>query len=329
MSRQTSRTSSLSTSRSMPQRSSPLTRMPPSARLGNQNHASRTAGQPGGGARQTLLQARTGHHPPIVSCASTSGPASTSQASGNDAEQPQALYLGVFDLEETSDAAQQPMKNNRGGRSQRSNSTRTSTFGHWSTSSSTHHTTFIHHGYPIGRPYFPRLGASSHPYDYGYGYDFYHGWAWDALPWHPRPYVVVLPLQTIFTEVSTNYCEQDSPSPPHLTTTTCLEVTNRYYNGWRDAYTQALALSSSPSSEGNGISTADKARIERNREALRGMQDEAIRRLRGGDHRVVQETLERVRVDRGMAGDMSVGQVRWAVPWIREVWVGEHGEMPG
>jgi hypothetical protein len=156
-----------------------------------------------------------------------------------------------------------------------------------------------------------------------WSYDF--GWHpyWDILPWYPRIHVV-LPLQTIFTEVSTDYFEQDSPATPNLDTNTGLEVLNRYYNGWRDAHTQALSLSGSA-----GISAVDRTRIDGNREKLQGRQDEAIRRLRNGDQTVVQETLDQVKMDRRMAVDMPVEQIRWATPWIREVWVEEHGEVPG
>jgi hypothetical protein len=319
---QPSRASNPTTQAATPQRSGPLTRIPPSARLGNQSARSSTASQLHRGAMKTPSQPYAASHVSSRSQTSSSGPISTTQSSSAPAEQPQGLYLGVFDLEESEDPSQHPAPNTRSGLGQRGTSSRSGSFGqrnssiHASTSS--HRTTVINHGFPICHAFYrPRCF-----YDYGLGYDFYPGWGypWGYLPWYPRPHVV-LPRQTVFSEVSTDYFEQESSSSPNLDTNTGLEVINRYYHGWRDAYTQALA--------GNeAISAAHRSRIEGNRSRLQSRQDEAIRRLRDGDQAVVRETLDQVKMDRQMAVDMPVEQIRWATPWIREVWIKEHGEVP-
>lgn len=77
-----------------------------------------------------------------------------------------------------------------------------------------------------------------------------------------------------------------------------------------------------------GIPALDRLRITSNREKLQTRQDEAFRRLRGGDQAVVQETLDQVKVDRQMAVDMPVAQIWWATPWMKEVWMEEHGDIP-
>ena len=293
-----------------PQRNTPLTRGASSGRLGDQAPAYTTANPAQTGNRQAASQ--QGYQPINRSQAGRSGPVPPG-VSGNDTEQSQALYLGVFDLEETDQSPQQPTINNRGGPSQRDSSIRPGRFNQRSTSSrssaSIHHTTVIDHGYrsPCWRScdYFYR------PYCWGYHW---------GLPWYPHAHVI-LPRQTVFTEVSTDYFEQESPAAPNLDTNTGREVINRYYNGWRDAYTNALSSSV-------GISAADRSRIESIRQKLQSRQDEAIRRLRSGDQSVVQQTLDQVKVDRQMAVDMPVTQIRWATPWIREVWVKEHGDIP-
>ncbi len=183
----------------------------------------------------------------------------------------------------------------------------------------------MNHGAWFARPYLRRCGSFNSDRLY---YDpYYPLWGYssfDATPWYPRAYMVPH-LQTTFTEVSTDYFEQESPAAtPDIDTDRGLEIINRYYNGWRDAYTEALLSRNS-----EAISAADRARILSNRDALRARQDEAVRRLTDGEQAVVRETLDRVRVDRQMAPDMPLAQVRWATPWIKEVWVKEHGDIPG
>lgn len=175
--------------------------------------------------------------------------------------------------------------------------------------------------YPIGW----NLSRGAYFGDYGW-YSAWSPWGYryTHLPWCPHAHVS-LSSQTVFTEVSTDYFEQESPPDLSLNIDTGLGVIQRYYNGWRDAYTEALSLSMSGNS---GISAADRARIEANRDGLQSRQDEAVRRLRSGDQSVVQETLDQVKMDRQMAVDMPVAQIQWATPWIKEVWINEHGEIP-
>lgn len=323
--RQISRTPTAASRAQVPQRTRPLTRMPPAGRFSNRSAGQTTTGPPRGGASQGGSQPRAGYQPLNRSQYGSTRPASTTQASGDVLEQPQGLYLGVFDLDETDQSAQQTTSTNRGRPSQRGRRGGESTFSQRSmsnrTSTSTRHTTVINHGYPAVPVYRRRFGSfNGCPYGaYGYPDDLYPDW---PHPWFSRPYVV-LPCQTIFTEVSTDYFDQETTEAPQLDIHTGLEVINRYYNGWRDAYTQALAGTGAES-----MSAADRARIETNRQRLQGMQDEAIRRLRDEDNDVVQETLDRVKLDRQMAVDMPASQIRWATPWIREVWVREHGDIP-
>lgn len=252
----------------------------------------------------------------------STGPLSTTQTSNGDAGQPQALYLGAFDMADADQSAQQRTPTTRGGATQRGTSSRSSGLGQRRsssrTSTSTRHTTVLGHG-----AWFPRRYGTFNSTDRPW-YDSYYGTWGYYHPFDARPWSFMLPhLQTTFTEVSTDYFEHESPTTPDLDTTRGSEVINRYYNGWRDAYSEALSGSC------DGISAADRARILTNRDALRSRQDEAIRRLRDGDQAVVRETLDLVRVDRQMAVEMPLAQVRWATPWIKEVWVKEHGEIPG
>jgi hypothetical protein len=310
---------------SMPQRNQPPTRMPSAARFNNQDEGYSIPEQAHRDIRETVSQLDPSLQPPNRPPESRSEPVPTTHASGEPAEKPQELYLGVFDLEETDQPAQQPTPNLRGGPSQRGNGNRSRTFSSSSasshTSTSSHSSTVINHGFRVGQPFWR---PSFPPPICSYGYGCERCGRWDCplggLPWLPRPYVV-LPRQTVFTEVSVDYFEQESPATPNFDASTGIEVINRYYNGWRDAYTQALSYS-------EDISATDRARIKRNSQRLQSRQEEAIRRLRSGDQVVVQETLDQVRMDRQMAIDMPVTQIRWTTPWIREVWVTEHGEIP-
>lgn len=233
-------------------------------------------------------------------------------------------------MEDADQSAQQRTTPNHGGPNQHGTGSGPGNLGQRRsssrTSTSTRHTTVIDHGAWYPRPFLRRYGTFESNWAY---VDPYHPlwdcyYPFDAAPWHPRPYMGPH-LQTTFTEVSTDYFEQESPAAPDLDTDRGLEIINRYYDGWRDAYTEALLSRNS-----EGISDADRARILANRDGLQARQDEAIRRLRGGEQAVVvRETLDRVSVDRQMATDMPLAQVRWATPWIREVWVKEHGEIPG
>lgn len=312
---------------SVPQKNEPLKRLPI---FGNrdQDQGSARAGPPRRGAQLTIPRTHTAPQLGRGSRAGNSETVSTTRASGELSERPPALYLGTFDLEEAESSAQQPAtSNNRARPSQRgrgnSRSGPLSQDGPSSrTSSTTRRTTVVTHGYHVGPPYWYRVPSR---FD-DYSYDWYTAWPGQdgRLPWPLRPYAP-LHSQTVFSEISTDYFEQDAPAGPDLSIESGLEVINRYYNGWRDAYTQALSTSASGTDE---ISGADRTRIERNLENLPTRQNEAVSRLRSGDQSVLQETLDQIKMDRRMAVDMPVSQIRWAAPWIKEVWVAEHGEIP-
>ncbi|ERF70763.1 hypothetical protein EPUS_05115 [Endocarpon pusillum Z07020] len=314
---------------SMLQQKPPLTRTASSGRTGNPNPASTSTNPSKLGAPQPISQPPGRNQPPERMRTGSSGPPSMTKTSNGDTGQPQALYLGAFDMADADQSAQQRTPTTRGGPTQRGTRSRSSDLGQRRSSSrsstSTHRTTVLGHGSWFPRPLLCRDGSfnSTHrPYYDSYWDSWGYHYPFDAPPWYPTRYV--LPhLQTTFTEVSTNYFEHESPATPDLDTTRGSEVINRYYNGWRDAYTEALSGSC------HAISAADRARILANRDGLRSRQDEAIRRLTDGDQAVVRETLDQVRVDRQMAVDMPLAQFRWATPWIKEVWVKEHGEIPG
>lgn len=307
-----------------PQQNDVLTRMPSSFTSRNRGYLDsdrlrRDAAEP-------LRLPCPGIVRPMQAQASRSRLDPATQVSGQTSAQPQSLYLGVFDLEENDQSTQPHSTNNADVPSRRGSSARSSAFDQWSTSaynsSSVHHTTVINQGYGIGipvwRPYFP---SRYHPYEYGH--DWHPGWVhhWGGLPWSPRSYFI-LPRQTVFTEIASDYFEQESSIAPNLDTNQGLQVINRYYNGWRDAYTEALLLGD------EAISAADRTRIQSNRDNLQSKQDEAIRKLRYGDQAVVKETLDQVKMDMQMAVDMPVAQARWATPWIKEVWTEKHGQIP-
>jgi hypothetical protein len=129
----------------------------------------------------------------------------------------------------------------------------------------------------------------------------------------------MLRRQTIFHEIPGDFFVQESASAPVLDSARGLGLLTRYYDGWHEAYTEALA--------GNLVG-AQRTRIQQNMARLQSRRSLALGRMREGDQAVVQETLDQIRMDRQMAVDMPVTQIRWATPWIREVWVEEHGEIP-
>ncbi|KAF7506006.1 hypothetical protein GJ744_012353 [Endocarpon pusillum] len=325
LAQQATRTTMPPSPASILQQKPPLTRTASSGRTGNQNPASTSTNPARLGAPQPVSQPPGRNQPPERMRTGSSGPLSTTQTLNGDTGQPPALYLGAFDMADADQPAQQRTPPTRGGPTQRGTSSRSSDLGqrHSSsrTSTPTRHTMVLGHGAWMPCRY-GTFNSTDRPwYDSYYGTWGYH-YPFAGPPCYQTRYMFPN-LQTTFTEVSTDYFEHESPATPDLDTIGGSEVINRYYNGWRDAYTEALSGSY------DGISAADRARILVNRDGLRSRQDEAIRRLRGGDPAVVRETLDQVRLDRQMAVEMPLAQVRWATPWIKEVWVEEHGEIPG
>jgi hypothetical protein len=331
------------------QQNPPLARMSPSARLGDRNSDFNTRTQQSDrlGDRTSDFNTRTQdprttrepirrstmpNHPPPRQQSVNDRPTSRSQSNFARNEGERGLYLGIFDLEETNqeDLFQGPSRrgsfNQRSGKNRSTSfNQRSSAFGHRNTASHRTSATNERFGVDSGRlatsyrPLHPPSSLSAS----GYRIDSYHApdcpWR-GGLPWNPRSQTVHA-RQTIFAEISIDYFEHETPIPLSLDLRRALEVIRRYNTGWKDAYNDAL--------EEENLTAAERTRIERNLDRLASRREDSIQRLQDGDHQaVVQETLDQVRMDRQMAVDMPVSQVRWAPPWIKEVWIGEHGDIP-
>jgi hypothetical protein len=282
---------------------------------------------------------RPGQRPPRPQTA-RSGPATSDQSRGGAHNQQVDIYLDIFDLADENQNTRQssipePSRIPPNAAKQRTSTSPSNPFPQQISPSSSNHDRYtsshtrttshtVHRPGFVEYPGFPACSSlPTAPLSPGLGLGL-EPWTvrLAGAPWTPR--IISLPRQTTFTEVSIDYfdSEDSSSNAANVSVDEGLGIINKYYDGWRAAYAEAL-------SGNHDILAVDRARIETNKQKLRTRQDEAIRRLRSGDKDVVKEVMEQVGMDRQMAIDMPREQARWAVPWIREVWEGEHGQITG